>query len=45
MSSKDLLVVFGSTGQQGGSVVDFVISDPDLSQRYRVRGLGCLVEM
>jgi uncharacterized protein YbjT (DUF2867 family) len=37
--SKVLLVVFGATGQQGGSVVDFVISDPDLSQRYRVRGL------
>ncbi len=34
-----LLVVFGATGQQGGSVVDYVINDPELSKQYRVRGV------
>lgn len=34
-----LLVIFGITGQQGGSVADYVLSDPDLSQRYKVRGV------
>ncbi|ELR18519.1 uncharacterized protein ACA1_045620 [Acanthamoeba castellanii str. Neff] len=34
-----LLVVFGATGQQGGSIVDHVINDPELSKQYRVRGV------
>jgi uncharacterized protein YbjT (DUF2867 family) len=34
-----LLVVFGATGQQGGSVIEHVLSDPDLSQKYKVRGI------
>lgn len=34
-----ILVVCGSTGQQGGSVVDFVINDPELSKEYKVRGI------
>lgn len=34
-----LLVVFGSTGQQGGSVVDYVINDPELSKEYKVRAV------
>jgi len=34
-----LLVVFGATGQQGGSVVDYVINDPDLAKQYKVRGV------
>jgi uncharacterized protein YbjT (DUF2867 family) len=32
-----LLTVFGATGQQGGSAVDYVLNDPDLSKEYRVR--------
>lgn len=34
-----LLVVFGATGQQGGSVVDFVLNHPDLSKKYKIRGV------
>ena len=34
-----LLVVFGATGQQGGSVVDYVINDPVLSKEYKVRAV------
>ena len=34
-----LLVIFGATGQQGGSVANFVVSDPELSQQYKVRGV------
>lgn len=36
---KSLLTVFGATGQQGGSIIKTVLSDPELSQKYRVRGL------
>jgi len=34
-----LLVVFGATGQQGGSVVDYVINDPILSKEFKVRAI------
>ena len=34
-----LLVVFGATGQQGGSVIDFVLKDPQLSQQYKLRAI------
>ncbi len=34
-----LLTVFGATGQQGGSVVEYVINDPELSKQYKVRGI------
>ncbi|KAF2263063.1 NAD(P)-binding protein [Lojkania enalia] len=37
--SKKLLVVFGATGNQGGSVANFVLDDPKLSQQYSVRAL------
>lgn len=36
---SQLLVVFGATGQQGGSVVNFVLSDPQLSQQFKIRGV------
>ncbi|KAJ5569491.1 uncharacterized protein N7459_008921 [Penicillium hispanicum] len=34
-----LLVVFGATGQQGGSVIDFVLNDPELSKEYALRAI------
>lgn len=34
-----LLTVFGATGQQGGSVVDYVLNDPELSKQYKIRGI------
>lgn len=34
-----LLVVFGSTGNQGGSVVNAVLQDPVLSKEFKVRGI------
>jgi uncharacterized protein YbjT (DUF2867 family) len=34
-----IFVVFGATGQQGGSVVDFVLRDPDLSAKYQIRAV------
>lgn len=34
-----LLVVFGATGQQGGSVVDYVLNDPVLSKQFKIRAI------
>ncbi|KAF7188498.1 NmrA-like family domain-containing protein 1 [Pseudocercospora fuligena] len=35
-----ILAVLGSTGQQGGSVINNVLSDPELSQLYSVRAIS-----
>jgi uncharacterized protein YbjT (DUF2867 family) len=34
-----ILVVFGATGQQGGSVINNVLNDPELSQKYKIRAI------
>ena len=34
-----LLVVFGATGQQGGSVINYVLNDPELSKKYKIRAI------
>ncbi|KIX09389.1 uncharacterized protein Z518_00468 [Rhinocladiella mackenziei CBS 650.93] len=34
-----ILAVFGATGQQGGSVIDHVLNDPELSQKYKIRAI------
>lgn len=34
-----VLVVFGATGQQGGSVAKVVLNDPELSKQYKVRAV------
>jgi uncharacterized protein YbjT (DUF2867 family) len=39
MTTKPLLVVFGATGNQGGSIAHFVLDDPELSKRYAVRAI------
>ncbi|KAH7066348.1 hypothetical protein BKA63DRAFT_160342 [Paraphoma chrysanthemicola] len=42
--SKSLLAVFGATGNQGNSTANFVLDDPELSQRYSVRAVSRNVE-
>lgn len=39
MSAKKVLVVFGATGSQGGSVIKSFLSDPKASQEFRIRGI------
>ncbi len=34
-----ILVVFGATGQQGGSVINSVVNDPELSSQYKIRAV------
>ena len=34
-----LLVVFGATGQQGGSIISYVLNDAELSSQYKIRAI------
>ena len=34
-----LLTVFGATGNQGGSLINHVLHNPELSKLYRLRGI------
>ena len=34
-----ILAVFGATGQQGSSIVDHVLNDPELSRQYKIRAI------
>jgi uncharacterized protein YbjT (DUF2867 family) len=34
-----LLTVFGATGQQGGSLIAYVLNHPTLSKLYHLRGI------
>lgn len=34
-----ILAVFGATGQQGSSVINYVLHDPELSQKYKIRAI------
>ena len=34
-----ILAVFGATGQQGSSVIKYVLQDPELSQKYKIRAI------
>jgi uncharacterized protein YbjT (DUF2867 family) len=36
---EKLLVVFGATGWQGGSLIDYVVKQPTLSKTYKVRAI------
>jgi uncharacterized protein YbjT (DUF2867 family) len=38
--SKSLLAIFGATGNQGNSTAHFMLSDPELSQRYAIRAIS-----
>lgn len=35
-----IVAVFGATGQQGGSIVNYVLNDPLLSQQYKIRAIS-----
>ena len=39
MSNKKIVVVFGATGNQGGSVVDSILNDPKTAAEYKIRGI------
>ncbi|KAK5122226.1 hypothetical protein LTR85_004136 [Meristemomyces frigidus] len=39
MASKQLLTIFGATGNQGGSVIDTTLSHPGLKDKYALRGI------
>ena len=34
-----ILAIFGATGQQGSSIVDYVLNDSELSRQYKVRAI------
>lgn len=36
---SSILAVFGATGVQGGSLINYVLNDPELSQQYRIRAI------
>lgn len=39
MSDKKLLVVFGATGQQSGSVITSMVNDPKTASQWKIRGI------
>jgi uncharacterized protein YbjT (DUF2867 family) len=39
MASKQVIAVFGATGNQGGSVVDVFLADPALSAKWQIRAI------
>ena len=34
-----LITIFGATGNQGGSLANYILSHPELSQQFKVRGV------
>ncbi len=39
MASKKVLVVFGATGSQGGSVVKSILGDPKAAEQFHIRAV------
>lgn len=40
MGEQQVLGVIGATGKQGGSVVNFVLNDSELSKKFKIRGFS-----
>ena len=38
-SEKKIVVVFGATGNQGGSVINALLSDPKTANEFKIRGI------
>ena len=38
-SEKKIVVVFGATGNQGGSVINALLSDPKTAHEFKIRGI------
>jgi hypothetical protein len=38
-SSKPILTIFGATGNQGGSILDVILADANLKEKYALRGV------
>jgi uncharacterized protein YbjT (DUF2867 family) len=34
-----LITIFGATGNQGGSVINSILTDPQLSNEFKIRGV------
>lgn len=39
MAAKKIFVVFGATGNQGGSVIKSMLADAKASQEFKLRGI------
>lgn len=39
MASKKILVVFGATGNQGGSVIQTILEDSSMSSQFEIRAI------
>ncbi|PWY87213.1 NmrA family transcriptional regulator [Aspergillus sclerotioniger CBS 115572] len=39
MTPPKTIVVFGATGQQGGSLIQYILNDPHLSSTYQIRAI------
>lgn len=39
MSDKKVLVVFGATGSQGGSVINSILNDSGASSQFKIRAI------
>ena len=39
MAQKKIVVVFGATGNQGGSVINSILGDPKTAEDFKIRGI------